>query len=229
MHMDDLETITTETAQDAPIDLAEARARLADLQAQAQAQERVIVEEELRQAEAAHGALLEQCETAQAAFDEIARKVEAQTSVVYQSSTRRAGVAQKLDMHRHNRPQGNARYGDKSPQVWQTDLETILAEQRDAEKEHGEVFAVLLNLQGQRRAAVETLDSQSRPEILARNRAAELRRKLDAMTPLPTKTEWGEFRQPFLNGATLTFSSDNSLRSDPRTRIAATRGPADSQ
>ena len=67
--MDDLETITTETAQDATIDLAEARARLADLQAQAQAQERVIVEEELRQAEAAHGALLEQCETAQAAFD----------------------------------------------------------------------------------------------------------------------------------------------------------------
>jgi hypothetical protein len=224
--MDDLETITTETAQDAPIDLAEARARLADLQAQAQAQERVIVEEELRQAEAAHGALLEQCETAQAAFDEIARKVEAQTSVVYQSSTRRAGVAQKLDMHQHNRPQGNARYGDKSIAQWNAALETFLEEQREAERGYGEVFAVLLNLQGQRRAAVEKLDSQSRPEILARNRVAELRRKLDAMTPRPTKTEWEEFQQPVLNGATLVYTSDSSLRADPLSRRAASRPEA---
>ncbi|MGO9326178.1 MAG: hypothetical protein ACLP07_16610 [Terracidiphilus sp.] len=209
----------------APIDLAEARARLADLQGQVQAQERAIAEEELRQAEAAHGALLEQCETAQAAFDEINRKVEAQTSVVFQASTRKAGAAQQIDMHRHNRPQGGPRYGDKAPEVWNTDLETFLAEQRAAETAYGEVFAVLLNLQGQRRAAVEALDSQSRPELLARNRVGELRRKFDAMNPQPAKTEW---KQQTLNGVTLELSSNNSLRSDPVTRRAATREPADS-
>jgi hypothetical protein len=217
------ESITpTEPTPATPVDVVALRAEIAADKASLADKERTLTAAELAQAETTHGELYAKCVEAQESFDEINRKVEAQTTVVYRSSTRRVSAAQQIDMHNHNRPQVNVRYGDKSHEVWQNDLQKFLQEQREAESEQAEVFAVLLKLQSERRQAVEELDSQSRPESIARNRVAQ-------MTPRPAKTEWGEFQAPSLNGATLTFSSDNSLRSDPVTRQAATRGPADSQ
>jgi len=227
------ETITENGRADgaAPFDLAEARAKVAALRAEVEAQEIAIAEEELCQAEAAHSKLYEKCVAAQNVFDESDRKVEAQTRVVFQASTRKAGAASQLDMHRRNVPgktEGNVRYGDTSIAQWNADLEKFLQEQRQAESEHAAAFGSLSILQGERRAATKVLEDSSWEESRARNRVAELRRKLDAMTPRPAKTEWGENQTPILNGKTLELSSDNSLRSDLVSRRAATRGPADS-
>ena len=216
----------------APFDLAQARANVAALRAEVEAQEIAIAGAELAQAEAAHGELYAKCVEAQDAFDTINREVETQTHLAYQSSTRRAGAAQQLDMHQRNTPEKQQqnlgtvqRYGDKSIAEWQAGLEHFLEEQREAEKEHGEVFAVLLNMQGQRRQAAKTLETLSWEEGHARDRVAVLRRKRDAMNPPPTMPArtMPARTEPILNGATLVLTSDNSVRADLRTRVAATR------
>ena len=218
-----------QAAQPAPvIDLEQARAKVAT---EIKAQEIAIAEGELTQAQAAHGELYAKCVEAQAILDAKNREVEEQTRLALQASNRKAGAASQLDMHRRNTPEKmqqnfgtTQRYGDKSFEVWQADLETFMQEQREAESEHSKVFGNLSILQGERRAATKALEDLSWVEGRARSRVVECRQKLATMQPAPS-----ELTSPFtpiLNGRTLEFTSDNSLRSD--TRVAATHGPADS-
>ena len=96
------ENVATETTPliiPSPIDLTEARAKLAALHANIEAQEIVIAEGELAQAEAAHSELYAKCIEAQDAFDTINGEVEAQTHLAHQSSTRRAGGLPALLNH----------------------------------------------------------------------------------------------------------------------------------
>ena len=210
-----------------PVDLTEARAKLAALHADVAAQEIVIAEGELAQAETAHGDLYAKCLTAQDALDTINGEVEAQTQLAHRSSTRRAGAAQAIDMHRHNTPEKRQqnfgtmqRYGDKSVEEWNTGLTGYLEEQRAAEAEYGTVFGKLVSLQGERRIAAKALETLSWDESRARDRVTSARRKLDAMKP---RSEAPSAYQPFLNGATLVLTSDNCVPIDPRSRVAATR------
>jgi hypothetical protein len=223
-----------QAAQPAPvIDLEQARAKVATLRTEIKAQEIAIAEGELTQAQAAHGELYAKCVEAQAILDAKNREVEEQTRLALQASNRKAGAASQLDMHRRNTPEKmqqnfgtTQRYGDKSFELWQADLETFMQEQREAESEHSKVFGNLSILQGERRAATKALEDLSWAEGRARSRVVECRQKLATMQPAPA-----ELTSPFtpiLNGRTLEFTSDNSLRSDPVTRVAATRGDADS-
>jgi hypothetical protein len=228
---ENIATETTPLSIPSPVDLTEARAKLATLHADIEAQEIVIAEGELAQAETAHGELYAKCIEAQDAFDTINGEVNAQTQLAHQSSTRRAGAAQAIDMHRHNTPEKRQanfgtmqRYGDKSMEEWNTGLAGYLEEERAAGAEYSTVFAKLVSLQGERRIAAKTLEDLSWNESRSRDRVASARRKLDAMKPRP---ESPSAYQPILNGATLVLTSDNCVPIDPRTRVAATRAPGD--
>ncbi|MGB9409106.1 MAG: hypothetical protein WCA89_16345 [Terracidiphilus sp.] len=223
----------TQAAQPAPVDLIVLRTEIEADKALLTDKERALAAAELAQAEATHGELYAKCVEAQAILDAKNREVEEQTRLALQASNRKAGAASQLDMHRRNTPEKmqqnfgtTQRYGDKSFKVWQADLETFMQEQREAESEHSKVFGNLSILQGERRAATKALEDLSWVEGRARSRVVECRQKLATMQPAPA-----ELTSPFtpiLNGATLEFSSDNSRRSDPVTRVAATRGDADS-
>ena len=225
----------TQAAQSTPvIDLEQARAKVATLRTEIKAQEIAIAEGELAQAQAAHGELYAKCVEAQAILDAKNREVEEQTRLALPASNRKAGAASQLDMHRRNTPEKmqqnfgtTQRYGDKSFEVWQADLETFLQEQRQAETEHTAIFGKLMGLQGERRAAAKALEDLSWEEGRARDHVSEWRNRLAQMRPSDATPVPNQF-EPILNGRTLEFSSDNSLRSDPVTRVAATRGPADS-
>lgn len=218
--MDDLETITTETtepAQTAPvIDLEQARAKMAALRAEVEAQEIAIVEGELTQAQAAHDKLLEQCETAERSFDELDRKVIAQQRAFFQATSRRAGAIQAIDMQRRNLPEN--RYGNKAAmEAWSGELSHLEDEQGASEQAYGEVSTVLIGLQAERSAASKTLETLSWQERAAENRVAELRNRLAEMnsdTSIPNQM------LPRLNGATITFSA-GTVQGNPRSRQTA--------
>jgi len=224
-------TTAPEPAQPAPVDVSALRAEIEADKALLTDKERALAAAELAQAEATHGALYARCVEAQTTLDAKNREVEEHTRLALQASNRKAGAASQLDMHRRNTPEKmqqnfgtTQRYGDKSFEVWQADLETFMQEQREAESEHSKVFGNLSILQGERRAATKALEDLSWVEGRARSRVVECRQKLATMQPAPS-----ELTSPFtpiLNGRTLEFTSDNSLRSD--TRVAATHGPADS-
>jgi chromosome segregation ATPase len=218
--MDDLETITTKTtepAQPAPvIDLEQARAKVAALRAEVEAQEIAIVEGELTQAQVAHDRLLEQCEAAQHSYDELDRKVVAQQCAFFQATSRRAGVIQAIDMQRRNAPEN--RYGNKAAmEAWSGELSRLEDEQGASERAHGEVSTVLIGLQSERSAAAKTLETLSWQERAAGNRVAELRNRLAEMnsdTSIPNQM------LPRLNGATITFSA-GTVQGNPRSRKTA--------
>jgi chromosome segregation ATPase len=224
----------TQAAQPAPVDLTALRAEIEADKALLTDKERALAAAELAQAEATHGALYARCVEAQTTLDAKNREVEEHTRPALQASNRKAGAASQLDMHRRNTPEKMQqnygtmqRYGDKSFEVWQADLETFLQEQRQAETEHTAIFGKLMGLQGERRAAAKALEDLSWEEGRARNHVSEWRNRLAQMRPSDATPVPNQF-EPILNGRTLEFSSDNSLRSDPVTRVAATRGPADS-
>jgi chromosome segregation ATPase len=213
--MDDLETITTETTEPAQpataIDLEEARARLAELRADVQAQEIAIAEGELAQAQAAHDKLLEQCNTAQNSFDELDRKVIAQQHVFFAAQNRRAGVAAQIDMRRRNLPKRS--YGDKADQqAWREELLRLEAEQGTANAEFGPISTVLITLQAERTAARKLLSDLSWDEGQAGVRVANLQQRLSQMKPSAPASEPNQMR-PMLNGATLNYASTTLPRS----------------
>jgi chromosome segregation ATPase len=211
--MDDLETITTETTEPAQpataIDLEEARARLAELRADVQAQEIAIAEGELAQAQAAHDKLLEQCNTAQNSFDELDRKVIAQQHSFFAAQNRRAGVAAQIDMRRRNLPKRS--YGDKADQqAWREELLRLEAEQGTANAEFGPISTVLITLQAERTAATKVLSDLSWNEGQAR--VANLQQRLAQMKPAAPASEPNQMR-PMLNGETLNYTSTALPRS----------------
>jgi chromosome segregation ATPase len=213
--MDDLETITTETTEPAQpataIDLEEARARLAELRADVQAQEIAIAEGELAQAQAAHDKLLEQCNTAQNSFDELDRKVIAQQHSFFAAQNRRAGVAAQIDMRRRNLPKRS--YGDKADQqAWREELLRLEAEQGTANAEFGPISTVLITLQAERTAATKALSDLSWDEGQAGVRVANLQQRLFQMKPAAPASEPAQ-KRPILNGATLSYSSTALPRS----------------
>jgi hypothetical protein len=230
--MDTLDSIAESTIASTavPVNLTEARSKLAALRADCEAQELAIAEGELEPAEAAHKDLYAQCVAAQEALDKVHSEVEAQTHLAYRAGDRRSSAASMLGIHRRNTPDKQQpfgvaqRYGSTSFEAWNTQLAGYEAEQAAAETEYGEVFGKLLTLQGERRLASKVLEDLSWAEGRARSRAEEARRNLDALKPMAEAPDW---RTPQMNGTTITFTSDNSVRSDPRTRVAATRGPGD--
>ena len=129
----------------------------------------------------------------------------AQQHAFSQATTRRAGAAQAINMQRRNLPE--QRYGNKAEmQAWSGELSRLESEQETAKKEYGELSAVLIALQAERRAASNALETLSWQEGAVRVRVAELRKRLAGMKPSDAAPAQNQF-QPMLNGTILTYTS----------------------
>ncbi len=211
------------------VDVAAARSRADELRAELEAEQIRIAEQELTQAEAAHGELYRQCVEAQTAYDDLDSQVNARQHVFYQASTRRTGAKQQIDMILANRPDRMRRFDQSHPystdrnqeSEWKASLERAQQEQQDAEREYGDVGSELVRLQSERRAAAKVLEGVSWQEGAARERVTACGRTLAAMKPTPAGSS--PWQEPRLNGATLVLTTGGGIPSDPRTRRPAAR------
>jgi|GEM_PF-6171366 len=216
------ESITPTSPTPAPVDVTALRAEIEADKASLADKERTLTTAELEQAEAVHTELLQQCDTAQIAFDEINKQVFEQQSAFSRADSRRSNTSEAITAHRHNVPE--RRYGNQpNVEAWRNELSRLETEQASANTEYGRITSTLMRLQSERTEATKVLSDLSWKEGMARERASGLRGKLAAMTPLAATAAPNSF-EPMLNGSTLEWSTDNSLPSDPRTRLAATRG-----
>ncbi len=186
--MDPNDNNSTEISNvDAGIDLGAARAKLERAKAEVAEQQRAIVAEELRLAEAEHADLLAKCESAQIDFDEWNRKVEAQKHVYYKAVDRRNGADMRTDATMRNPPQpswdGGRAYRRGERAEWQSEVSQCVAEQKAAGENLSVESAELQRLQGERRQAGDALQAISWMESPAQVRVLELRRKLATLTP----------------------------------------------
>ena len=221
----DAESITpTEPPPAAPVDVTTLRAEIEADRRDLADKELRLAEAELDQAVSVHSNLWEQSNAAQITYDELDRKVNLAQQAFYQTATKRDGVTAELDMRRRNTPE--KRFGNAAIiEAWNAELSRLGTEQETASRQYGESFSILNRLQSERSAAANSLSDVSWRETQARNGVAALRAKLDSLTPPKPRTEV-ESHLPQLDGATLVYTSDSSLRADPLSRRAASRPDA---
>jgi chromosome segregation ATPase len=214
---------TTETTP-ASVDLVEAQAKLSELQTAVRAQEIVLAAEELHQAETVHAGLFQQCKEQQRACDDLDRRIEQQQHAVLQAETARGAARAQFENRRLNPP---ARRYDVDTAGWEAGFAGLREAIDQAEASYAAEIGKLLPLQSDRRIALQRFSDIAFQESTAANRLAGARVRLASLEPQERAKV--DPRLPQLNRATLTFSTDSSLRSDPVSRRAAARGPADSQ
>jgi chromosome segregation ATPase len=192
---------TTETTPTtSPIDLAEARAKIAAAKAEIAAAELTIATAELAAAEQAHATLSAECVEAQERFDIINKRCEDQHHVFLRVKTNRDGAKANLDTTQRNKPEAqwdSGGYRPKELRAWRSRIEELDAECKTTEATHTTAFAELSRLQGLRRQAAEALQSVSWKEGAERVALDSLKRKLSAMQPrdIQPPRPWQEAEQ----------------------------------
>ncbi len=171
------------------IDLNVERAKLASAKAAVQEHELVIAQEELRLAEQSHASALEECRTAQTAFDRLDAETNEAQHLALQAATAKEGAAKAIDTHRRNPPTTRFDSGRPLSQLamkeWREELPKLIAKKESADAAHTQAFATLQRLQGERRLAGTALETASWRASDAATVMAGLRAKLAKMQPRP--------------------------------------------
>jgi chromosome segregation ATPase len=177
---------TSTEISNAGIDLDQARARIASAKVEIAAAELTIAAEEFRLAEKNHAELSAECETAQANFDVINKKVEAHQHLVYQSIDRKNSAASALDTEQRNPPQPDWDGGGYRPGAraeWRARIDQAVEAQKLANAAVAPVSGELTRLQADRRFASTKLADLTWKESAERTMLESLRRKVSSLQP----------------------------------------------